>query len=143
MLEALLADKGVKIHHTNLIKWADANPEWARALLEKEAARPERILAALVAAKADATKLESDHFIGIKAQLVGRLYESVKQLPLTTIDEWRDALDCLDKIEQFVHSERGKVITAPQLVPSTSLMDRLNPKVTVPAFKKPNGNGAS
>ncbi len=141
-LAVLLKEKtGLEVDPSTIHAWQRANPDWLKAVADSERKDPVVIIAALAAAKADANQLEADHFVGIKAQLVGRLYESVKELPLSTVDEWTHGLDCLDKIEAHIHAERGKAVLekGPNVV--TSLMDRLNPNVSIAPFKKPGAAG--
>lgn len=142
-LATILEDRGFKVHHSTLLDWATKNADWAKELVDKTGARTEQILSALSACKKEATKIDVDHFIGVKANLVGRLYMSLRELPLKTIEEWTRGLDCLDRIEAYIHSERGKAVgeSGPNVV--TSLMERLTPNVSLPPFKKANGNGTA
>lgn len=50
------------------------------------------------------------------------------------------ALDCCERLEALIHAERGKAILEKgSSVVSVGLMERLNPSVSLPPFKKPNG----
>lgn len=142
-LAKLLVQNGIKVHHATLQKWTKTIPEWSRQILDKEPARPARIIAALKDAQDDATALVPEVFLGVKAQLVARLYDSVKELPLGSVDDWIRALDCCERLEGLIHAERGKVILEKgSSIVSTGLMDRLNPSISIPTFKKPNGGAA-
>lgn len=139
-LAKLLKDRGITVNQATLHKWSDANSEWARHVLEKEPARPAKIITALKEAEEDATALVPEVFLGVKAQLVARLYESVKQLPLNSIDDWTRGLDCCERLEGLIHAERGKaILDKKSSIVSVSLMERLNPNVTIAPFKGPNG----
>ena len=141
-LMLIMAAEGVKVAHTTLQKWADANPEWRVQMQARDAGKPERIMTALALAKKDASKIEVDHYIGIKASLLARLYETLQRLPLTDIDEWTRALACLNQLEALIHDERGKSVKEITVSsPVTSLMDRLTPKVAIAPFVKPKPNG--
>lgn len=136
-------ETGYNVQFSTLYNWSAANREWMEAIVDSKPMKPERILAALAAAKEDAAQIEADHFKGVKAQMVCRLYESVKELPLKTIDDWTRALDCCEKIEAHIHAERGKALleAGPSVV--TSLMDRMVPNVQLQPFKKLNGKAGS
>lgn len=149
-LEVILDEKGYAIDHSTLGRWAQEYGPWAKAIVDSTAAlSPERIIAAIEEAIKDSQDLAPEVFQGVKAQLVARLYETIKIMPIGTIDEWMRALDACERIEAFIHAERGKAIAArdPIAVPrgaSNSLIARLNPTVNVAPFKKPNGaNGAA
>lgn len=144
LLQLLLKDKiGKDINFTTLHDWSTKMPEWKKAVADTERKSPAAILAALDAAKADANTLEADHFVGIKANLVGRLYLSMQDMQLTGIADWVMALDCLEKIEAHIHAERGKAVAekGPNVV--SSLMERLSPNVSIAPFKKPAAPGAN
>lgn len=140
-LAKLLEGRGIKVNQSSLHKWAEANSEWARHMLDKEPARPAKIITALKEAEEDATALAPEVFLGVKAQLVARLYESVKQLPLNSIEEWNRGLDCCERLEALIHAERGKaILDKKSSIVSVSLMERLNPTVTIAPFKTTNGS---
>lgn len=136
------AQSGLALDFSTLSQWSRRMPDWAAAILEAKTVDPEKVIAALASAKADANQLEADHFIGIKAQLVARLYESVKELPLLTVDDWDRALTCCDRIEALIHTERGRAVTEKGGCVVSSLMERLAPNVSLAPFKKPQTNGA-
>lgn len=143
-LEVIFAkETGQTIHYTTLHAWSETMPEWQTAIAEAERKKPMTILAALDAAKKNANKLEADHFVGIKAQLVGRLFISVQDMALSNITDWTMALDCLEKVEAHIHAERGKAVAekGPNVV--SSLMERLSPNVSIAPFKKPAAPGAN
>jgi hypothetical protein len=132
---------GQRIDNTTLGGWMHAMPAWAAEKVDANPISPEQVIAALKSAKADANQLEADHFVGIKARLVARLFESVQELPLTTVDDWDRALGCCDRIEALVHTERGRSVMEKGSNVVSSLMDRLAPNVTVAPFKKLQANG--
>lgn len=153
-LEELLAAQGLEVDNSTLVRWANDDPEWQAAVLEAKAkVPPTKIIAAIKAAKEDAKNLAPEVIIGVKAQLVARLYETIKEMQITTVDDWLKALDCCERIEALIHAERGKAIAdndrlaVPRGV-APSLISRLNPSVAVAPFKKPvatagGGNGSN
>ena len=133
---------GYTIDFSTLSRWKDKNPQW---LVEYKACQhpmdPIKIIDALKAAADDATELTPEHFVGVKAQLVARLYESIKTMPIDSVDEWLKALDACDRIESLIHAERGKAIAGMDTIAiprgaKPSLINRLEPAVTLPTFKK-------
>ncbi len=96
---------------------------------------------ALRKAKDDATELSADHYVGVKAQLVARLYETIKEMRIETVDDWLKALDACDRIEGLIHDERGKAVAGMDTIAiprgaKPSLINRLEPPVSLPTFKK-------
>lgn len=148
-LEVILDEKGYAADHTTLSRWTREYGPWAKAMLDASTElQAERIIAAIEEAIKDSQELAPEVFNGVKTQLVARLYETIKIMPLNTIDEWMRALDACERIEAFIHAERGKAIAArdPVAIPrgaSNSLIARLNPSVNVAPFKRPNGTNGS
>lgn len=145
-LAEILRKQGYEIDDSTLNRWANRDPKWAQALLLKETQPVARIIGALQDAEAEANELKPEHFIGVKAQLVARLFTTVKVLPITTVEEWHRALDCCERLEALIHAERGKVVSEGSTGPlngagAASLLDRLNPAVNIAPFKKPSGGG--
>lgn len=143
-LEEILAARGYAVDHTRLQRWSKDDPIWCQAILENTAPPPEKILTALQGAKEDATELVPEVYMGVKAQLVGRLYQAIKTMPLTTIDEWLRGLDACERIESLIHAERGKAVAAKDTIAiprgaAPSLIARLDPNVKLAPFRKPNG----
>lgn len=142
-LEELMTAAGTPVDHSTLARFKDKNPLWLSLHeAQKNPIAPEKLIRTLTAAKLDARSLEPDHFIGLKAQLVARLYDAIKTLEINTVDDWERALNNCDRIEALIHAERGKAVAEKDAlaVPrgaSPSLMARLNPPVTVAPFKKP------
>ncbi|MEN6302273.1 MAG: hypothetical protein ABFD96_06070 [Armatimonadia bacterium] len=134
----IVKDKlGITVENSTLTRWKDANPAWLAAFQDKyRPLDPSKALAALKQAKDDAKALEPEHLIGIKAQLIARLYLAIRDMKIPSIDEWERALNCCDRIEALIHAERGKTIGEPG-TGAQSLVDRLNPPVKLAAFKKP------
>lgn len=143
LADLFIEETGKDINHSTLHDWACKNEVWAKALVERMPVDPERVMLALKAAKKDANQLEPDHFMGVKAQLVARLYESVQTLPLKNVEEWNKALDCCDRLEALIHTERGKAIVGKADNVAMGLMERLAPNVSLAPFKKANGNGST
>jgi hypothetical protein len=141
--DLIFAQSGQRIDNSTLAGWARVMPDWAKETIVAKPITPEKVIAALKAAKEDANQLEADHFIGIKAQLVARLYDSVKSLPLENVDDWDRALTCCDRIEALIHTERGRSVMEKGSNVVSSLMDRLAPNVTVAPFKKLQANGGN
>lgn len=146
-LEQILRNMGYQADHTTLSRMSKEFPKWALAVAQQNTELPPvQIIAALHEASKAANDVTPEAYLGIKAQLVARLYETVKTMPLSTIDEWIKGLDACERIEAFIHAERGKAVAAGDDIAqprgaSQSLMNRLNPAVNIPPFKKP-GNGA-
>lgn len=141
-LSRILKARGHPVSHSTLNEWAAKNPKWARQLVEeRQAVDPVKIITALKEAEADATAIAPEHLLGVRAQLIGRLYISIKTMELNTIDDWMKALDCCDRIEALIHAERGKKIAErePMAFPrgaTGSLLAKLNPPVTLAKFSK-------
>ena len=147
-LEKLLAVKGYSVDDSTLSRWANKNPTWIAQLAEKaNPIDPVKVISALKEAEDDATELAPEHFIGVKAQLVARLYATVKTMSIDTVDDWIKALECCDRIEALIHNERGKAVAEKDAVAvprgaKPSLLTRLDPPVKLSEFKKPNGGAA-
>lgn len=147
-LEKLLAVKGYAVDDSTLSRWANKNPAWLAQIAEKaNPIDPVRIISALKEAENDATELAPEHFIGVKAQLVARLYTTVKMLEISNIDDWYKALDACDRIEALIHAERGKAVADKDAIAiprgaKPSLINRMDPPVKLAEFKKPNGGAA-
>lgn len=144
LAELLRERHKLPINKATLARWAKADPAWQLEQVTKEKAPASQILSALDQLKKKANALEADHFIGLKAELVGRLFSALKDLPVNSVEEWRDALGCCEQIEALIHNERGKAIrdavTNGATPIPTSIMDKLNPAVSMAPFtKKPNG----
>jgi hypothetical protein len=148
-LEKLLRAQGYEIDDGTLSRWSTKDAEWHAAMVNTRAKiSPTKLMQSIINAKDDGQTLAPEVILGVKAQLVARLYETIKCMQIDTIDEWMKALDCCDRIEALIHAERGKAIAdvdrlaVPRGV-TPSLVARLNPSVAVPPFKKPaaNGNG--
>lgn len=143
-LSELMAAKGTSVDVATLSRWKDLNPTWAALFAAKaNPIDPAAIANALKRAKEDASKLEPEHFLGIKAQLVARLYTSICAMTFTDVDQWQRALESCEKIEALIHAERGKTISEHKTGRSASIMDAVAPNVTIAPFKKPNGNGSA
>lgn len=144
-LEKLLAAKGYSVDNSTLCRWKDKNAQWTAQMADKNAAiDPVKVISALKEAENDATELAPEHFIGVKAQLVARLYTTVKMLEISNIDDWYKALDACDRIEALIHAERGKAVAEKDAIAvprgaKPSLLNRLDPPVKLADFKKPNG----
>lgn len=147
-LEKILATKGYSVDNSTLCRWKDKNPQWIAQMADKDAAvDPVKVISALKEAEDDATELAPEHFIGVKAQLVARLYKTIKAMPIDSVDEWLKALEACDRIEALIHNERGKVVADKDTIATPrgatpSLLARLNPPVKLAEFKKPNGGAA-
>lgn len=147
-LEKILAAKGYQADNSTLSRWAGRNPHWTAQLAEqKNPIDPVKVINALKEAEDDATELAPEHFIGVKAQLVARLYSTVKTMSIDTVDDWIKALECCDRIEALIHNERGKAVADKDTVAiprgaKPSLLNRLDPPVKLAEFKKPNGGAA-
>lgn len=147
-LEKILATKGYQVDDSTLCRWKDKDPQWTAQMAEKNAAiDPVKVISALKEAEDDATELAPEHFIGVKAQLVARLYSTVKTMSIDTVDDWIKALECCDRIEALIHNERGKAVAEKDAVAvprgaKPSLLTRLDPPVKLSEFKKPNGGAA-
>lgn len=145
MLEAA----GYGVDTATLIRWAQADAEWSAAVAQNKAKmEPKQILKALKSAKDDSAELSPEVFLGVKAQLVARLYESIKTMAINNVEDWYKALDACDRIEALIHAERGKALAKQDSIATPrgaipSIAQRLNPPVALATFKKPNGNGAA
>lgn len=145
-LEKILAAKGYSVDNSSLCRWKSKNANWTAQMADKMGALdPVKVISALKEAEDDATELAPEHFIGVKAQLVARLYTAVKTMTIDTVDDWIKALECCDRIEALIHNERGKVVADKDTVAvprgaSATLMGRLNPPVKLTEFKKPGVN---
>jgi hypothetical protein len=139
-----LQEQGYHAPRTTLERWCNGDKKWKLARAQKEEIIPaENIIAALKEARDVSGEMAADVFLGAKAQLVARLYETIKVMPITTIDEWAAGLDCCEKIEALIHIERGKAITDDKrrgalLNVSPALMNRVEPEVVVAPFKRAN-----
>lgn len=151
-LEKILAVKGFACSYATLSRWSREYGPWAKILVDTSTSLPPQVvIAALDQASKEARELTPEIYRGVKAQLVARLYETIKVMPFNTIDEWHRGLDCCDRIEAFIHAERGRAIaeTDRTAVPrggSRSLLATLNgdaPVVKLGDFKKPNGSNGS
>lgn len=144
-LEKLLAAKGYSVDNSTLCRWAAKNADWTAKLAEKaNPIDPVKVINALKEAEQDATELAPEHFKGVKAQLVARLYTTVKTMAIDNVDDWLKALEACDRIEALIHNERGKAVADkdPVAVPrgaAPTLLNRLNPPVKLAEFKKPGG----
>lgn len=145
-LEKILAAKGYQVDDSTLCRWAAKNAQWTAQLADKKnPIDPVKVISALKEAEDDATELAPEHFIGVKAQLVARLYSTVKTMSIDTVDDWIKALECCDRIEALIHAERGKAVAEKDTlaVPrgaKPSLLNRLDPPVKLADFKKPGAN---
>lgn len=144
-LEKILATKGYSVDSSTLSRWAAKNAQWTAQLAEKNnPIDPVKVISALKEAEDDATELAPEHFIGVKAQLVARLYSTVKTMSIDTVDDWIKALECCDRIEALIHNERGKVVADKDTVAvprgaKPSLLSRLDPPVKLAEFKAKGG----
>ena len=140
----ILQEQGYHAPRTTLERWCAADKQWALARAQKEQAiPPESIITALHEAVEVSGEMASEVFLGTKAQLVARLYETIKTMPINTIEEWAAGLECCEKIEALIHIERGKAISDGKRDSalrgvSPSLMSRVEPEVTVAPFKRAN-----
>lgn len=147
-LEKVLAAKGYSVDGSTLSRWANKNATWIAQLAEKaNPIDPVKVISALKEAEDDATELAPEHFIGVKAQLVARLYTTVKVLEINNIEDWYKALDACDRIEALIHAERGKAVAEKDAIAvprgaKPSLLNRLEPPVKLADFKKPGGGAA-
>ncbi len=139
----LMAAKGKPVDTATILRWKDRNPAWL-ALFQQKANPMDvgTIADALALAKQDATALEAEHFLGIKAQLVARLYLSARTMTFTDIDQWQKALESCERIEALIHTERGKTVTEGRTGKPASILEAVAPSVNIAPFKKPNGGAA-
>lgn len=144
-LEKLLAAKGYSVDNSTLCRWKDKNPQWTAQMADKNATiDPVKVISALKEAEADATELAPEHFIGVKAQLVARLYTTIKVMPIDRVEDWLQALEACERIEALIHTERGKTVAEKDAIATPrgatpSLLNRLNPPVKLAEFKKSGG----
>lgn len=146
LLAALLKQEGFAISHNSLKEWANKDVEWKQLLLDAKAPPPEELIDALKNAKDDASELVSEHFQGVKARLVARLYLSIQKIEINTIENWKEALGCCEQLEGLIHSERGKRVLNPSDKADggvSSLMERMSPVVNIAPFKKPVAAGGT
>lgn len=137
-----LESLGYSVDNSTLNRWKDKNPNWLADFQQAQnPKKPVTIIEALRKAKDDATELSADHYVGVKAQLVARLYETIKEMRIETVDDWLKALDACDRIEGLIHDERGKAVAGMDTIAiprgaKPSLINRLEPPVSLPTFKK-------
>lgn len=144
MCKILKRELGIDVAKSTVMHWKDSIPSWHASFIEaKTKIDPAKLLAALTRAKADAKKLEPDHFLGIKTLLIARLYLAVTDITIATVDDWDRALACCDKLEALIHAERGKTVVTEGGRPAGSLMNALSPPINIAPFKKPTGNGSA
>ena len=144
-LAEILEAKGLKVNNATLTRWKDANAAWTELFKAKQyPLDPQKVLAALKQAKEDAKNLEADHFLGIKVQLVARLYLTIREMNFATVDDWERALNCCERIEALIHADRGKAVGTENKPASTgvSILAKLTPPVNIAPFKKPSGGTA-
>lgn len=142
-LEQILASRGYSIDHTSLSRWMHSYGPWIEAQTEEQPLPLDRVIAALAHARQGGDQIAPDVYLGIKAQLLARLWESAQNIEIRDFTEWHKAGDAFERLASWIHAERGKAIeSGDELVAfpkPTSLMAQLNPTVTVAPFKKPNG----
>lgn len=145
-LARILRSAGYVVDLATLSRWKDKDPKW---LAEFEQATkpldPAKAISALERAKDDATELTPEHFVGVKAQLVARLYDTIKTMHIDSVEDWLKALDACERIEALIHTERGKIVAAKDAIAlprgaSPSLLARLDPQVSLAPFKKAGGH---
>jgi hypothetical protein len=142
-LEDILRGMGYQADHTTLSRMSKEYPKWALAIAEKTAQLPpQQVLAALKEAVQLANDVAPEVYQGIKAQLVARLFMTLSDMPFPTIEEWKEGLECADRLEAFIHHERGKAISADTKAEAKggkSIMDSLNPPIKFEKFRKNGG----
>lgn len=147
-LEKILEAKGYQVDDSTLCRWAAKNAAWTAQIADqKNPIDPVKVISALKEAENDATELAPEHFIGVKAQLVARLYSTIKAMPIDNVEDWLKALEACDRIEALIHAERGKAVAEKDAIAvprgaKPSLLNRLDPPVKLAEFKKPNGGAA-
>jgi hypothetical protein len=149
-LKDILSEQGYSVHNQTLSNWKDRHVEWQAAYAAiKAPITPGQIIATLETAERVAPVLKTEHFMGVKAQLVARLFASIEHMPITSVADLREGIDCCERLEGLIHAERGKTVIESNSIsrPSGGLADRLGTVVPGP-FKKPvatagGGNGAN
>lgn len=133
---------GFDVAESTVKKWKDSIPGWTAVFIENGSKGtkidPVKLIDVLKNCKEDAKGLEADHFAGVKAQLVARLYLVMKELPINSVEDWERALSCCDKLEALIHTERGRAVADRSQV--GSLMQAMAAPVNIAPFKKPNGS---
>lgn len=142
-LKNLLVGRGYSVDESTLSRWKDKNPVWTVQFCEKfNPVDPTKMAAALMEAKDDAAELSPQHYLGMKARLLFRLYQGIKSLRINTVDELSKGLECCDRIDALIHAERGKAVSEMgsarhETGERPSLIARLHPQIKLPPFKRP------
>lgn len=140
-LEKYLREGGYAISYSHLRKMKDGDEQWRNEYRDYVAATgiaPERIIGAIEEAVNVASAYKPAAFVGIKAQLVGRLFAALKEMPLNTMDDWHRAMDGLDRIDNIIHTIRGGEIAGKEKPADikSGIIARLEPKMAVAPFQK-------
>lgn len=139
-LADILQSKGYSISFQRLHIWHRQDVKWFTEKQEIDNADPEVVIEALKQAQLDAKKFDAKAYLGVKARLVARLYESIKTMPLATMEEWHRGLDACSRIDGLLHTARGEAIQDGKPDPAAKLggvLDRFAPAVAVKPFSKP------
>jgi hypothetical protein len=140
-LKVLLAARGYSVDESTLSRWKDRNPTWAAQFCEKYSpVDPTKMASALQEVKDDAAELSPQHYLGMKARLLFRLYQGIRSLNISTVDELSKGLECCDRIEALIHAERGNAVSAMEIASQEtgerpSLIARLHPQIKLAPFK--------
>lgn len=145
-LSELLRAKGFTADDKTLGKWMREDPIWLAGMAEKQIpSDPVILIDAIRNAKAMAEHLSPEVYMGVKAQLISRLYSTMATLPINTVTEWNDALSACDRLEALIHAERGREIsdggtlrTGTGGESTGSILAAMAPEVTVTPFRRPS-----
>lgn len=92
-----------------LMRMKDVHREWLKEWTEYQhfEGGPKRTLQILAAAYKQARELKADHLLGIKGQLIARLFEQIQSMSLDTVEDLQVAVEVLGKLDALIHSQRG------------------------------------
>lgn len=145
-----LAARGYKVRFQQLQLWCAAMPSWKIEFETIGKAPPpgqdtaHKIIHLLEQLEREATAapVKAAHFQGIKAHLVGRLYQCVRDLPMGNVEDWAAGLALISAVDGQLHHLRGSTVTQISPANGSGIMARMEPAVAIQPFKKTNGKEA-
>ena len=106
----ILQQRGLKVSYDTIARWARRG-EWRKRVEQLRAVtdvgNPKNVAAAL---KLQADELTPDLLQGLQLRMIVRMAEQIKELPLTSPDDFDQMVDVLDKLDAIIHRHRGTAI---------------------------------
>lgn len=97
-----------------LMRMKDAHREWLKEWTEYQhfEGGPKRTLQILSSAFKQAREINADHILGLKAELIARLFEQLQTMRLDKIEDVQLAVDIIGKLDGHIHAQRGLDLNA-------------------------------